>query len=106
MHILALYMFKYIHVLPTYLHTSITNIFIFSGVIGPEYSSETEVVSSILGSQTTKDLMLQIGFSSTSTELNDRSKYPNFYRVAVEDMAQTMVRMDNIFLFLKITFSC
>jgi hypothetical protein len=65
---------------------------IILGVIGPEYSSETEVLSSILGSQTTKDQMLQIGFSATSTKLNDRVKYPNFYRVAVEDRAQITVR--------------
>ncbi|XP_045209914.2 uncharacterized protein LOC123561530 isoform X2 [Mercenaria mercenaria] len=70
------------------------------GVIGPEYSSETEVVSSVLGSQTLEDRLLQIGFSSTSTQLNDREKYPNYYRVAVEDRVQ-ITAMLQLMLDLK-----
>lgn len=67
----------------------------FVGVLGPSFSSEAQVVSSILGSQSPSDRFLQIGFSSTSTVLNDRAKYPNFYRVIPEDSIQitTMVKL-------------
>ncbi|XP_045209918.2 uncharacterized protein LOC123561535 [Mercenaria mercenaria] len=65
------------------------------GVIGPMFSSEAQVVSSILGSQLPSDRFLQIGFSSTSTVLNDRTKYPNYYRVIPGDSIQvdTMVHL-------------
>lgn len=62
-----------------------------SGVLGPTYSSEAQVVSSILGSQIPSDRFLLLGYSSTSTVLNDRTMYPNFYRVIPEDSVQITV---------------
>ncbi|KAL3837213.1 hypothetical protein ACJMK2_022584 [Sinanodonta woodiana] len=61
------------------------------GIIGPEYSSEAEVVSTITGTAKPENRILQIGFSTTSATLSDSSKYPNFFRVVPDDSTQVQV---------------
>ncbi|KAL3837215.1 hypothetical protein ACJMK2_022586 [Sinanodonta woodiana] len=61
------------------------------GIIGPEYSSEAEVVSTITGTSKPENRILQVGFSTTSATLSDSSKYPNFFRVVPDDSTQVQV---------------
>ncbi|KAL3837211.1 hypothetical protein ACJMK2_022582 [Sinanodonta woodiana] len=61
------------------------------GIIGPEYSSEAEVVSTITGTSKPENRILQVGFSTTSATLSDSSKYPNFFRVVSDDSTQVQV---------------
>ncbi|KAK3607958.1 hypothetical protein CHS0354_006557 [Potamilus streckersoni] len=66
------------------------------GIIGPEYSSEAEVVSTITGTSKPIDRILQVGFSTTSATLSDSSKYPNFFRVVPDDSLQVQVLLSLI----------
>ncbi|XP_053382549.1 uncharacterized protein LOC123540489 [Mercenaria mercenaria] len=70
------------------------------GIVGPEFSSEAEVISPILSSARTENRLVQVGFSTTATRLSDDRKYPNFVRVVpnddvqVEVMIQTMKELE------------
>lgn len=70
------------------------------GVIGPEFSSEAEVISPILGGVHKDKQLVQVGFSTTASELSDHEKYPNFVRVIPRDelqvdmMIQTMIKLE------------
>ncbi|KAK3607962.1 hypothetical protein CHS0354_006561 [Potamilus streckersoni] len=61
------------------------------GIVGPEYSSEAEVVSTITGSSKPENRILQVGFSTTSSSLSDFKKYPNFFSVVPNDSLQVQV---------------
>ena len=62
--------------------------FVFSGVIGPEKSSEAEAISCILGGVPESKRLLQIGFSATAAKLGNRKEYNNFARVIPNDNIQ------------------
>ncbi|KAL4228423.1 hypothetical protein ACF0H5_011470 [Mactra antiquata] len=70
------------------------------GVIGPELSSESTAASSVFSAQPSLDRFIQISYSSTSTELNNRDDYPNCYRVIPDDnvqieaMVQLMIELE------------
>ncbi|KAL4221471.1 hypothetical protein ACF0H5_019729 [Mactra antiquata] len=57
-------------------------------IIGPDYSSETESISRLLSSLPQEYRLLQVGFSSTSTSLRDRTLYNNFFRTIPADEVQ------------------
>ncbi|KAL4228849.1 Taste receptor [Mactra antiquata] len=63
------------------------------GLIGPEYSSETALVASMLGSAVEDRRLPQVGFSATATGLVDQKKYPSFVRVIPNDDVQVDVRL-------------
>ncbi|KAL4228424.1 hypothetical protein ACF0H5_011471 [Mactra antiquata] len=80
-------------------HTNNSSDFIV-GVIGPELSSESTAASSVFSAQPSLDRFIQISYSSTSTELNNRDDYPNYYRVIPDDdvqieaMVQLMLKLE------------
>ncbi|KAK3592356.1 hypothetical protein CHS0354_000974 [Potamilus streckersoni] len=61
------------------------------GVIGPELSSEAEVVSFGISSLHSDDQLIQVGFSTTAVVLGDKSLYRNFYRVIPNDTIEVKV---------------
>ncbi|XP_067663582.1 uncharacterized protein [Haliotis asinina] len=61
------------------------------GLIGPEFSSETQEVSRLLSSLPERDRLLQISFSATAAILADKSIYKNLYRVIETDDVQVNV---------------
>ncbi|XP_046566042.1 LOW QUALITY PROTEIN: uncharacterized protein LOC124274716 [Haliotis rubra] len=63
------------------------------GVIGPEFSSETQEVSRLLSSLPERDRLLQISFSATAAILADKSIYKNLYRVIETDDVQVNVML-------------
>ncbi|KAH3886582.1 hypothetical protein DPMN_010593 [Dreissena polymorpha] len=70
--------------------------FFFSGVVGPELSTEARVLSPILGSVAPEDRLLQLGFSSSAADLGNQKLYPNFLRVIPSDSVQTEVGEDTL----------
>ena len=66
-------------------------LFLFEGVVGPEFSSEAEAISPILSSVHKERRLVQVGFSTTAARLGDNQKYPNFVRVVPNDNVQVEV---------------
>ncbi|XP_067663584.1 uncharacterized protein [Haliotis asinina] len=58
------------------------------GVVGPDFSSETQDVSRLLSSLPEEDRLLQISYSATAAILSDKSIYRNLYRVIETDDVQ------------------
>ncbi|XP_071088502.1 uncharacterized protein [Haliotis cracherodii] len=63
------------------------------GIIGPEFSSETQDVSRLLSSLPERDRLLQISYSATAAILADKSIYKNLYRVIETDDVQVDVML-------------
>ncbi|KAK3585453.1 hypothetical protein CHS0354_003300 [Potamilus streckersoni] len=59
-----------------------------SRILGPEFSSEAMVVSSLLGALPEKHRLPQIGYSTSVASLSDRNLYRNFFRVIPPDNIQ------------------
>ncbi|XP_053408222.1 uncharacterized protein LOC123559795 isoform X1 [Mercenaria mercenaria] len=66
------------------------------GVIGSDYSSETEAISRLLSSLPEEYRLLQVGFSSTSASLRNRDNYKNFFRTIPPDDIQVEVMIKYI----------
>ncbi|XP_046369832.2 uncharacterized protein LOC124144464 [Haliotis rufescens] len=63
------------------------------GILGPDYSSETQSVSRLLSSLPEEDRLLQISYSATAAILADKSIYKNLYRVIETDDVQVEVTL-------------
>ncbi|KAL4223695.1 hypothetical protein ACF0H5_017163 [Mactra antiquata] len=70
------------------------------GILGPQFSSEAEVISPILSSVSEDNMIAQVGFSTTAARLLEQpEEYPNFVRVVpndkiqIETMIQTMLSL-------------
>ena len=74
-------------------------LFLFIGVVGPEFSSEAEAISPILSSVHKERRLVQVGFSTTAARLGDNQKYPNFVRVVPNDNVQVEVCHFNLIIY-------
>ncbi|XP_060570167.1 metabotropic glutamate receptor 7-like [Ruditapes philippinarum] len=64
------------------------------GVIGSDYSFETESISRLLSSLPEENRLLQGAFSATSASLRDRNVYKNFFRTIPPDDIQVEVMIE------------
>lgn len=71
-----------------------------AGIIGPEYSSEAEVMSQLLSVVHPEKQLVQVGYSTTASVLTTEDKHPNFVRVIPNDDIQVGVSK----IYLKILF--
>ncbi|XP_071088505.1 uncharacterized protein [Haliotis cracherodii] len=77
-----------LHMLRVYNNASTDTLY---GLLGPETSGETKLVSSLLSSLPEEDRLLQISYSATAANLADTSIYKNLYRVIETDDVQVEV---------------
>lgn len=77
-----------------------------TGIIGPEYSSEAEVMSQLLRAVRPEKQLVQVGYSTTASVLTTGDKYPNFVRVIPNDDIQVEVSKSyfKLYFILRIMF--
>ncbi|XP_045207831.2 uncharacterized protein LOC123559795 isoform X3 [Mercenaria mercenaria] len=64
------------------------------GVIGSDYSSETEAISRLLSALPEEHRLLQFGYSSTLASLRNSDIYKNFFRTIPPDNLQVEVMLE------------
>lgn len=67
-----------------------------AGIIGPEFSSEAEIISPVFGSVPSQSRLAQVGFSTTAARLSDDNKFPNIIRVVPPDDVQIEVMIQSM----------
>ncbi|KAK3610909.1 hypothetical protein CHS0354_018815 [Potamilus streckersoni] len=73
------------------------------GIIGPDYSSEAKVISSLLGSLTEEYRLPMIGYATTAASLSDGTLYKNFFRVIPPDNIQISA-MEHLLVAMNWTY--